>query len=761
MTSRALLFTLALVAVQSRGAAAEDPAPAPPVVPLSVETISAGRWPFVGPAGPSITWIPGADAWLEWRVDASRRPVAGSPRVFEHLVRVDAATGDESIVVESSALERLRGLEGSANARGIGRRGAARLIVAADGRSVVLVGNGAITRVDLDGEGTRTPCVMTDRGPVSDVRVASDGRRTSYVRDHDLYASILEGDAPRHAREVRLTVGGTDELRNGELDWVYPEELDATTASWWSPDGRRLAYLRLDESKVPTFPIVDPTTLHGSIHEQRYPYVGDPNPLASMWVVGAEGGPSVELDLGLTAEREPYAPWAAWTPDGARVVVAVLDRAQSRLELRACDPVTGRGTPIWRERSDVWVDLPPPPRALVSRNAFLLKSRRDGFWRHWLVPLDGLAPARPLSSENVDAGDLLAVDEERGVFFHVERTSDGRHDVVRRVSLDGGEAVTLLDDGLSHAVSFSRTGRVLIDVASSLTAPPRVVVRSADGKKIRALADASTPEFRALGLEPPEFLTLPAADGTPCFALLWKPTDFDATQRHPLLVHAYGGPGSRMVADTWQGGNALVRVFLDAGFLVLTVDGRGTGGRGKAFEAPVRHRLGQIEAADQASAVRALAKAPFVDAARVGIWGGSFGGFLALTASLNHPDVFRAAVALAPVTDWRLYDSIYTERYMGLPAGNPSGYDATSVVRRAKELKGSILVLHGLSDDNVHAQNTFRLVDACLAAGVSLDWNVYPRRGHGIDGAGARLDLYRRILTHFTRFLGPAEANGR
>ena len=538
MNRWATLLALPALLVVSAHARAGDPA-ATPAKPLTVEEIAAGRWPFVGPSWPSITWIPGEDAWLTWRADMS--PAARPGAASEHLVRVDAVTGDVTTVVGSTEIDGLRGLHGSAHARGIGRRGAPRLTVSADGSTVVLVQQGAVARINLKRDNPSVTLVMG--GPISDVRVSQDGRRTSYVRDHDLYASSVENDTSPRVHEVRMTRGGTETLRNGDLDWVYPEELDCTTAAWWSPDGSQSAYLRLDESKVPTFPIVDPTPLHGTLSNQFYPYVGDPNPKASIQVVSAEGGPSTELDLGLPPESEPYAPWATRTPDGARVVVAVLDRAQTRLELRACDPVTGRGTPIWRERSDSWIDLPPPPRALASRNAYLLKSRRDGFWRHWLVPLDGRSPPRPLSSEGVDAGDLLAVDEERGVFFHTQRSPDGLHDVVRRVSLDGGESTTLLDDGLSHAVSFSTTGHVFIDSASSLTTPPRVVVRSADGKKIRALADASTPEFRALGLAAPEFLKLPAADATPCFAMLWKPRDFDATKRYPLLVTGYGGPG--------------------------------------------------------------------------------------------------------------------------------------------------------------------------------------------------------------------------
>ena len=761
----ALLLASCLSVTGLNTAAAGDP-PASPPERLTVERIADGRWPYAGPAAPSIEWVPGEDAWLEWRQDEDRATPAGP--ASDVLVRVDARTGDARDVTSARALD--RALEGLApvdgTARGIGRRAPPRLIVAPDGSAVIVRHAGALLHVDLRSMAAPLPLDRRpdsrDRESVADVRVARGGRAISWVRGHDVFAAFVEDAEPRRVREVRLSSGGSEILRNGSLDWVYPEEFDCTTAAWWSPDASRLVYLRLDETRVPRHAVPDPSSSGGAVTNQFYPRPGDPNPVASMHRVDVNAGTSVSLDLGVAPGAETYVPWAVWTPGGERVVVAVLDRAQTRLELRACDPVTGRGTPIWRERSDTWVDLAPPPRPVPSRNALLVKSRRDGFWRYWLLPLDPASPPSVLSSPGIDAGELLAVDEEAGVFFHARRTGDGLHEVVERVPLAGGASTTLLDDGRSHATSFSTTGRVFVDSSSTVVSPPRVVVRSADGTELRELADGSTAAFRALGLTAPEFLHLPAHDETTCFAQLWKPRDFDDRRTYPLVVHAYGGPGSRLVGDGWHGGNGLVRVLLDAGFLVLTFDGRGTGGRGRAFEAGVYRRLGRLEADDQASAVAELAKHPWVDPARVGIFGGSYGGFLALVCALEHPDVFRAAVALAPVTDWRLYDSAYTERYMGTPDANPDGYASTSIVARVKELPGSrVLVLHGLSDDNVHAENTFRLVNACLACGVTLDWNVYPRRRHAIQGGGATADVHRRIVAHFERVLGAGVANGR
>lgn len=766
-----LLVFLLVPALLATPARAEGPSLALPA-PLTLERITDGKWPNIGPGAPSITWIPGVDAWLEWRQDDDDATHPGPDS--EVLLRVDAITGDATPVVSAQALE--RAVESAAPQydvklsafRAIGRRGPPRLTLAPDGSAVIVRQRTALLHVDLNVE--RPPFVLpvaadlqnSGRRIIADVRVAPGGRRISFVRHHDLHAIVIEGDDVLRAHEIRLTDGGTERVRNGDLDWVYPEELDAKTAAWWSPDGARLVYLRLDETNVPTFPIVDPTVLHGETIQQSYPYVGDPNPVPSMHVVSLDGSPEVTLDLSMPGSDEIYAPWAFWTPDGSRVVVAVMNRRQSHYELRSCDPKTGRGTPIWRERSDTWVEVANPPMLVTSRNAMIVRSRRDGYWRHWLAPLDASSAPRALTADGFETGEALAVDEVAGVLFHAARSRDGLLDGVYRVPLDGGPDEMLIDDGSSHSASWSTTGHVFLDAASTITSPPKVVVRTADGKRVRELTDASTPEYRALDLARPEFLSLAGGDGTPLSAVLWKPRDLDPSTSYPLLVYGYGGPGSRLVGDSWQGGNGLVRALVDAGFLVLTVDGRGTGGRGRAFETSVNRHLGEFEADDQASAVRALARErPYVDGKRVGIWGGSYGGFLALTAVVRHPNVFRAAVALAPVTDWRLYDSIYTERFMGLPSDPDNRYDATSIVHRAKDLRGDVLILHGLSDDNVHAQNSLRLVDACLAAGSPVDWTIYPRRGHAIDGGGARLDVYRRILNHFRRSLGASTQDRR
>jgi dipeptidyl-peptidase-4 len=330
--------------------------------------------------------------------------------------------------------------------------------------------------------------------------------------------------------------------------------------------------------------------------------------------------------------------------------------------------------------------------------------------------------------------------------------------VLLRGRLDGtGEPETVLGGEANHAVAASPAGRWLVDTASRATQPPTTTLRRPDGTEVRVLARQTTPAHEALGLEPPEWFTVRAADGVELSAVLWRPPAFDPARKHPILVQVYGGPGSSTVRDAWRGsGSYFASLLAREGFCVLSVDGRGTGGRGKAFEAAVHRRLGTPELPDQVAAVREVARRPGLDGERVGIWGWSYGGTMACLAMTRAPDVFRAGVAVAPVTDWALYDSIYTERYMDRPEENPDGYRDAAAVRWAKDLRGALLLVHGLSDDNVHVANTLRMGEALLAHRRPFDQMLYPRRGHGIEGTAEHLDAYRRILDHFHRHLGGA-----
>jgi dipeptidyl-peptidase-4 len=352
-------------------------------------------------------------------------------------------------------------------------------------------------------------------------------------------------------------------------------------------------------------------------------------------------------------------------------------------------------------------------------------------------------------------GPLLAVDEEAGTLLFEGASADRLRTVLWRGGLDGRDPALASDEAWHHTFSFSTTGRAYVDTSSRATAAPRAAVRGPDARLLRALGDASCPEMDDAIRVAPEFVSVPADAGVSLDAVLWKPADFDATRRWAVLVEVYGGPGSRTVRDAFSEKGLLWRGLLaQEGILSFSVDGRGTGLRGKEFEAVVHRRLGLLETEDQVRGARWLASQPFVDPARIGISGWSYGGTMAALAMTKAGrGVFRTAVAGAGVMDWRLYDTIYTERYMGLPSQNAAGYEASSVVGAAKSVTGPLLLLHGLLDDNVHVQNTVRLSDALIAAGKPFEQFLYPGAGHGGGGRAAQRDQDARVLDFLRRRL--------
>ncbi|MFO0934496.1 MAG: alpha/beta fold hydrolase [Planctomycetota bacterium] len=723
-----LLLVLALRG--AGGTAWADPPGGPAVAapPLTVEAMVDGPALTVG--GPPIaSWRPGRDAWVEWRDRA--------------LFEVDAATGTATRLVGEDEAAAARGDARSVPMRGIGRAGPPSHLWARGGEVVLLPVGGDVVAVDLV-RGTRARLTRTT-SPLTDVVPSPAGDAVAFSRDGELWVGRAGPDGPV---ETRRTFDGSDDLLNATLDWVYPEELDVTSAIQWSPDGTRLAFLRLDERRVPKVAVGDPMPLHGATTLQRYPKAGDPNPVPSVCVVGRDAGAPVPLALG--RDDEVYVPWFRFTPDGRHVLVAVMPRDQKSVEVVRCDPGGGPTTVLWRDEDPRWVDVPDPPRFLADGASAIVRSRRGGWWRLWRVRLaDGTAT--PLTPDGEDAGRVLAVDEAAGAVFCGAEDRATLRSVVVRAPLAGGPVVRVTDAEASHTASFSTTGRVFLDDASRLDRPSRYTVRRADGTAVREAGDAATPAWAAAALPAPALVRLP---GEPALvATVRTPRAFDAARRWPVVFHVYGGPGSRLVRDAFDGG-LFDAVLAEAGFVVVRVDGRGTSGRGKDHEAAVAGRLGTCEVEDLVAAVDRLAAEPWFDRGRVGVWGWSYGGTVAALAAGKAPDTFRAAVAVAPVTDWRLYDTIYTERYMGRPDARVDAYREAAATTHAKDVRGALLLAHGLADDNVHAQNTWWMVKALVAAGRPFDLQVYPEKGHGLEGRDTRVHVHRRVLDHFARSLG-------
>ena len=589
---------------------------------------------------------------------------------------------------------------------------------------------------------TSTP--VAERDP----KVSPNGQKIAFRREHDLYAMEIES-----RKITRLTTDGSDDLLNGELDWVYPEELDLGTAFWWSPDSSKLAYLQFDASKLGKYPHADLAGITPVAEPQRYPKAGTPNSDVRLGVIAATGGSTKWLDLGDT--RTYLLARVDWVPNTGVVAIQKLNRVQNRLDMVMADSMDGSAKTMFTETDPYWINIGDEYRFLPTRKQLLWSSERSGFRHLYLYDLNGGEPKR-LTNGEWEVSSIANVDEKAGkvYFTSTETTPLGRQLWV--VDLDGRNKRAVTTSEGTHGVTMSPAGDYFVDSASSLTNPSRTTLHSADGKLLSVLREADRKAIEEFEIQPTEILTVESADGAKMYARMIKPAGFDPMKKYPVVVQVYGGPHAQTVRNSWPG-MRLDQVLAHKGFIVWQLDNRGSAGRGHAWEAKLHRRFGKQELDDQRAGVAYLKKLPYVDAARIGINGWSYGGYMTLNALLNAPEDFAAGVSGAPVTDWRNYDTIYTERYLGLPQENESGYHDGSVVPYAKNLKGKLLLIHCFGDDNVLFQNSFQMLTALEKAGKQFEFLLYPTKAHGVGGEFAP-HLNEAIVSFFERSLGTSRA---
>jgi dipeptidyl-peptidase-4 len=560
---------------------------------------------------------------------------------------------------------------------------------------------------------------------------------------------------------IEITTDGGNGLRYGTASWVYGEELDQTTGMWWSPDSKRLAYYRFDDSQVPPFTMLGGLTeLFTTTDVERYPKPGDRNPDAGIEIVEiAAPARRIAVDVG-PREQWEYVYGPQWAPDGSELLFFRTNRHQSVLDLCAANPVTGAVRVLIREEQPNWQQNRPEMRWMSDGRRFIWSTERSGLKQYELHSLDaGVAPVTLTRGEH-PADSIVSVDERAGRLWYSACT--GTHAIepqLMSVALDGtGQTRHTLEDAHYGRFSVAPGSGHFVASDETLVRPPAMRLYRSDGTVIAAFpggasgsaADgtAASSPWSARGLVPPEPVVLTAADGvTPLYGILWFPSDFDPSRTYPLVVETYGGPGVRVVR--W----AFSRPDPDCelGFLVLSVDNRGTPGRGKPFEDATYLALGGPDVDDQAAAARQIAERPYVDPSRIGISGSSYGGYMSIMAMLRHPDVFSSAVAYSGPTDWRQYDTIYTERYMRTPRENPEGYAAGNAVELAKGLRGPLLIIHGMQDDNVHPNNMWALVDRLQSMNRPFSMLLFPKAGHGGFGEAGESAKW----SHFVRTLRP------
>jgi dipeptidyl-peptidase-4 len=608
------------------------------------------------------------------------------------------------------------------------------------------VASGRTTELGRVAEGdaaTRRGRSGPERGRQLEEAFSPDSAWRAFYRDRNLWIARADGGDERP-----VTDDGSLEqrIKYGTASWVYGEELGQVTAMWWSPDGSRLAYYRFDESPVRDYYLqLDQTELQSTMDVEAYPKAGTPNPVVDVFVYDLARGTSTRVNVRDGAPFTDdamghYVYGVGWTPDGRALTLFRSNRRQNAMELAACDPTTGGCRTVVREEWPTgWIENSPAMRWLSDGQRFVWASESTGFRNLVLYDLSG-ARLATLTDHPFEVDEIVRLDERAGRLWYTARSGDNPMKLqLHRVGLDGAGDVRLTDPALHHTVQVAPDGGHVLDVAQAHDRPAVTRLLDADGRVVRELAISDLTRYEELGLEPVELFDFTAADGvTTLHGLLHKPSGFDPSRRYPLLVSVYAGPATNGARETF----ATPHPLTEYGFLVATIDSRSAAGRGKRFLDAIYLKLGTVEVDDQAAGVRALRERPYVDGGRVGIFGTSYGGYVSVLALLRHPDVFQAASASSPVTDWRHYDTIYTERYMWTPQENAAGYDAGSALTWVDGLRGRLLLYYGTADNNVHPSNMMQLIAALQEAGKSFEIQVGPDRGHSAVDTGRMMEFF-------------------
>jgi len=698
---------------------------------------------------------------IEWSPDAKRisylerKPQGNNDRT--ELWTMDAATGERKVLVNSETLEAIAQPQKTkaTQATGLGRIQPGSYVWSPTGNSLLFIGSSNLILLDLT---TMAPKpLVTGDADIEDPKFSPDGRWVGFVRDWNLWVvNVASGEMKA------ITTGGSEEILKGKLDWVYPEELDLATAYWWSPDSSKIAYLEMDERPVRRYPIMDMSSPAGALEYTRFPQAGEPNPIVRAGVVPVTGGQTRWMDTG--SDTDVYVARIVWLHDSGRVAVERLNRAQNRLDLLFCDAATGASHTILTETDKYWINISNDLYFFSDDKRFLWSSERSGFRHYYLYDLLG-RQLDQLTAGNwgitgssgfgPGAATHPAVDEAHGEIYFLSNKDDVSDTQLYRLSLRDKSIRRITHEAGTHHVMIAPNHSGFEDSYSSAMVPPRQGLYRANGTRVALINANDIPELADYHLSPPQFVNISASDGTKLCAMTILPPGFDSSRKYPVLIDVYGGPQLQNVQNAWGGRNILwLEMMAQKGFIIFRLDNRGSFNRGHAFETPVYHQLGKVELEDQMAGVNYLKSLAYVDGSRIGIWGWSYGAYMTLEAMVNAPDVFKAGVSVAPVSDWRLYDSIYTERYMGRPQDDSDAYKNSSPVNQIASLKGKLMLVHGTGDDNVHFENTSEVLNALITHGsYPADLLIFPGRGHSIGDSPARIELFQRITEFFLKNL--------
>ena len=568
-----------------------------------------------------------------------------------------------------------------------------------------------------------------------------DGTKVAFVRDNDLFIKDLQSKA-----EVKATTDGLqNNIINGTTDWVYEEEFAITKGFLWSPDGNRIAYYRFDESKVPEFSMMEWGKLYPEVKKFKYPKAGEDNSVVSVKIYNVKTQQIVDVDLG--TQQDQYIPRFFWTKNPGALAVLRLNRLQNHLDILLADAATGKSRIIYAEDNQYYIEETNYEHIMfIDSLHYLMTSEKSGNYHIYMMNLDATEGVQ-LTSGKWDVADVLGYDRANGLVYFSAGYSSPVNREIMSVDLRGKIEKISREEGINNA-EFSTNYQYYVNTFSDANTPPLITVNKANGKEARVLEDNAglRKTIGEYGFTKTEFFKFTTSEGIELNGWKILPQGFDPAKKYPVFMYVYGGPGSQTVLNSWGYSQlAWFELLAQKGYIIASVDNRGTGGRGEQFKKMTYINLGKYETIDQIEAAKYFRSLPYVDSARIGIWGWSYGGYMSALCITLGADYFKAAIAVAPVTNWRYYDNIYTERFMRKPQDNAAGYDDNSPINHVDKLKGKFLIIHGTGDDNVHVQNSMDMISALENANKPFEMLLYPNKNHGIYGGNARIHLYSKM----------------
>lgn len=694
---------------------------------LTIELIQTNR-DFFGKNLNGVQWFSGGEKFSFLKRD----PIAKATAIYEH----DCKTGEEKILVSGNDLklkpedppfsiqnyewlpnEKYILFTGTLPARSLKTGGAFYIYEIASKKFFLLA----------DSEQEQ-----------ENATVSPDGEKIAFARNNNVFVVDIQSQ-----KETQITFDGSETLLNGKFDWVYEEEFSIINGIEWSPDSKRIAFWQLDQSQVPEMHIAKWDSLYLNFLDMRYPKAGTRGSFVKIGIAEIASPKITWVDLG--EESDIYIPRIKFTADANLLSIQRLNRLQNKLDLLFADAASGKTKTIVSQSDSAWIDINDNLQFLNDKKHFVWTSAKDGFEHIYLFDYSG-KQIKQLTKGDFEVDKILGVDEaNKQIYFTSNERSTVNNDLYS-VNYETGKQNRITEAKGSHKIDLSPNQKYFIDRYSNANLLGSIYLYKTSGDKVRDLVVNDMSAFKDYDLSPVEFFRFKTTDGVELDASIIKPANFDPTKKYPVLVNNYSGPGSKTVADSW--GNLWFQLLAQKGYIIFALDNRGTSGRGESFKKIVYKNLGYWEVNDQIEGAKYLASLPYVDANRIGIWGWSYGGYASALTLAKAPDYFKAAIAVAPVTDWRFYDNIYTERYMSTPQLNPKGYETSSVLTYVKKLKGKLLLIHGTADDNVHFENSVALITKLEAENKPFQTMYYPEKNHGISGGKTRLHLYE-LMTKF------------